>query len=77
MLRVQISNDVSRQPSRVMDGATTLRQALEGAGIDCNGGQYMVNGRQIPADYLDRTFDELGIAEDVRLSRIGFKNNAR
>lgn len=76
MLRVQTVNDIRRSNS-VVNGATTLRAAFEAADMAYTGGDLYVNGKPCPQSWLDRTFDELGLSEDVRLTIAANKNNAK
>lgn len=75
MLRVNTVNDV-RRSSSVVNGATTLRAAFEAADMAYAGGDILVNGRPCPQSWLDCTFDELGLTDDVRLTIAAKKNNA-
>ena len=74
MLRVRVSNGTERK-DEVMNGATTLAQAFELAGIDCSSGTILVNGKVYTGN-LGVTFDDLGITDSVKLSRAGNKQNA-
>lgn len=59
MLNMKIGNNVSRE-TYIIDENTTVRAALEQAGVDYSRGMTLLDGSPVQAGGLDRTFRELG-----------------
>ena len=75
MIKVTMGNNVKRI-SEILDENTTLRAALEGAGIDYTTGIMNLDGSTIAWDDLDKTFADFGITEKCYLLNVVKADNA-
>ena len=75
MIKVTIGNNV-RRTSEILDENTTLREALEEAGIDYTRGVMNLDGSSLEADDLDKTFADFGITEKCYLLNVVKADNA-
>jgi len=73
--RITIGNNVKRS-SEILDENTTLREALEDAGIDYTIGMMNLDGASLNPGDLDRTFAEFGITEKCYLLNVIKADNA-
>ena len=75
MIRATIGNNVSRRPYTI-DENTTLRQALEQAGIDYSIGMTSLDGTTLQPGDLDKSFAQFGITERCFLLNVVKADNA-
>lgn len=75
MVMVTISNNVKRTTD-ILPDSTTLRAALENAGIDYSRCVVNLDGSSLKPGDLDKTFANLGISEKCFLSSIVKADNA-
>ena len=75
MIKVTMGNNVKRS-SEILDENTTLREALEGAGIDYTAGIMNLDGSTLNPGDLDKTFADFGIAEKCYLLNVVKADNA-
>ena len=75
MIKVTIGNNVKRS-SEILDENTTLREALEMAGIDYTTGMMNLDGSTLNPGDLDKTFADFGIAEKCYLLNVVKADNA-
>ena len=75
MIKVTIGNNVRRN-SVTIDENTTLRTALENAGIDYSVGMTSLDGSTLNAGDLDKTFAQFGITEKCYLLNVVKADNA-
>jgi len=75
MIKVTMGNNVKRT-SEVLDENTTLRDALEDAGIDYTHGIMNLDGSTLSPGDLDRTFADFGITEKCYLLNVVKADNA-
>ena len=60
MIRVTMSNNLTRK-SELVDSNTTLRTALDNAGINSSTGMVSLNGETLSRTALDNTFESYGL----------------
>ena len=75
MIKVVMGNNLKRT-SEILDENTSLRTALEDAGIDCNVGIFNLDGSPIDEDALDQTFADFGITDKCYLLNVVKADNA-
>lgn len=75
IIKVTIGNNVSRD-SKMISNDTTLRAALENAGIDYTIGMTSLDGATLKAGDLDKTFEEFGIEDKCYLLNVVKADNA-
>lgn len=75
MIKVTIGNNVKRS-SEILDENTTLREALENAGIDYTIGMMNLDGSTLEPGDLDCTFADFGIKEKCYLLNVIKADNA-
>ena len=75
MIKVVMGNNVKRK-SEILDENTTLREALEDAGIDYTTGVMNLDGTTIDTDELDQTFADFGITDKCYLLNVVKADNA-
>lgn len=75
MIRCIIGNNAHREPKN-FDRHTTLRSALETAGIDYSRGMMHLDGCPLGAGDLDKTFADFGIADTCYLINVVKTDNA-
>lgn len=75
MIKVTMGNNVKRE-SQIIDENTTLRTALEDAGIDYTTGVMHLDGASLGPGDLDKTFKDFGIAEKCFLLNVVKADNA-
>jgi len=75
MIKVTMGNNVKRE-SEILDENTTLRDALEGAGIDYSRGMMNLDGSPLNPSDLDKTFADFGISEKCYLLNVIKADNA-
>ncbi len=75
MIKAIIGNNLGRQEYHLRP-TTSLRSALEGAGIDYSRGSMHLDGATLQAGDLDKTFAELGIQEKCFLLNVIKADNA-
>ena len=75
MIKCTIGNNVRRN-SVMIDENTTLRNALENAGIDYSVGMTSLDGTTLQPGDLDKTFAQFGITEKCYLLNVVKADNA-
>ena len=75
MIKVTIGNNVKRS-SEILDENTTLREALENAGIDYTIGMMNLDGSTLEPGDLDRTFADFNIKDKCYLLNVIKADNA-
>ena len=75
MIKVTIGNNVRRN-SVMIDENTTLRTALENAGVDYSVGMTSLDGTTLQPGDLDKTFAQFGITEKCYLLNVVKADNA-
>jgi hypothetical protein len=75
MIKVTIGNNV-RRTTEILDANTTLRQALDDAGIDYSRGMMNLDGSSLAPGDLDKTFAGFGITEKCFLLNVVKADNA-
>ena len=75
MIKVTIGNNVRRN-AVIIDENTTLRTALEDAGIDYSVGMTSLDGTTLQPGDLDKTFAQFGITEKCFLLNVVKADNA-
>lgn len=75
MVRVTISNSVKREQDFV-DPSTTIRQVLDGHGVDYSRSAVHLDGVPLQLGDMDKTFEGLGITESCYLSTAVKTTNA-
>ena len=75
MIKVTMGNNVKRS-SEILDENTTLRDALEDAGIDYTAGVMNLDGSTLNPGDLDKTFCDFGITEKCYLLNVVKADNA-
>ena len=75
MIRATVGNNVSRQ-NLIVDENTTLKAALEQAGVDYTRGSITLDGATVPAGGLNKTFAEYGVTESCYLLNVAKADNA-
>ena len=75
MIQVTIGNNLKRE-TVIVDANSTLRKALEDAGVDYSRGMMTLDGSTLGAGELDKTFAEFGIKEKCFLLNVVKADNA-
>ena len=75
MIKVVIGNNVKRE-TKIIDENTTLRKALEDAGIDYTKGSLNMDGSTLGPGDLNKTFAQFGITERCFLLQVVKADNA-
>jgi hypothetical protein len=75
MIKVTMGNNLKRT-SEIIDENTTLREALEDAGIDYTTGMMNLDGSTLNPGDLDRTFADFGISDKCYLLNVVKADNA-
>jgi len=75
MIKVTIGNNLKRT-SEILDENTTLREALENAGIDYTIGVMNLDGSTLKPGDIDMTFADFGITEKCYLLNVVKADNA-
>ena len=75
MIKVTMGNNVKRT-SEILDENTTLREALEDAGIDYTIGVMNLDGSTLEPGDLDMTFADFNIKEKCYLLNVVKADNA-
>jgi len=75
MIEVTIGNNVKRTKNQV-EPDTTLREALEEAGIDYTKGIMNLDGSTLSPGDLDKSFADFGITEKCYLLNVVKADNA-
>ena len=75
MIKVTMGNNVKRT-SEILDENTTLRSALEMAGIDYTYGMMNLDGSSLSPGDLDKTFADFGITDKCYLLNVVKADNA-
>lgn len=75
MINVVIGNNINRT-NKIIDENTTLRAALEEAGIDYSVGMTSLDGVSLQAGGLDKTFAQYGVTEKCYLLNVVKADNA-
>ena len=75
MIKVTMGNNVKRS-SEILDENTTLREALEDAGIDYTIGIMNLDGSTLSPGDLDCTFADFGIKDKCYLLNVIKADNA-
>ena len=75
MIQVTIGNNLKRD-TVIVDANSTLRKALEDAGVDYSRGMMTLDGSTLGAGELDKTFAEFGIKEKCFLLNVVKADNA-
>ncbi len=63
MIKVTIGNNVKRD-AVIIERSTTLREALENAGLDYSRGGINLDGATLGPGDLDKSFEDMNIPED-------------
>lgn len=74
-ITVTFANNAGRSTD-IVSSTDTIRKALEEHGIDYSRGMVMLDGAQLRAGDLDKTFEEYGIADHCYLACIVKMDNA-
>ena len=74
MIKVTMGNNVKRT-SEILDPNTTLRTALDAAGVDHIDGVINLDGSPLKDGDLDRTFADLGITDHCFLLNVAKADN--
>ena len=75
MIKVFMGNNVTRT-EEILESSTTIRAALDLAGIDYTIGLMNLNGTTLKPDDLDKTFDDFEITESCFLLNVVKADNA-
>ncbi len=75
MIKATIGNNLDRK-DYILTPDTTLRAALDEAGIDYSRGTMTLDGSSLQAGEMDKTFADLGIAERCFLMNVVKADNA-
>ena len=75
MIKVTMGNNVKRS-SEILEENTTLREALEDAGIDYTTGIMNLDGSTLNPGDLDKSFADFGIKEKCYLLNVVKADNA-
>jgi len=75
MIKVIVKKNTTAQ-SMIIDENTTLRQALENAGVDYSVGVTSLDGVSLPAGGIDKTFADYGVGEKCYLMNVAKVDNA-
>lgn len=75
MISVTLGNNLKRE-SVIIDANTTLRKALEDAGVDYTRGMMHLDGATLQPGDLDKTFADFGITEKCFLLNVVKADNA-
>lgn len=75
MVKAIIGNNVTRN-SYIVDENTTLRKALEDAGVDYTIGMTSLDGATLAAGDLDKTFADFGVTEKCYVLNVVKADNA-
>ncbi|MCL2500731.1 MAG: hypothetical protein FWE90_10435 [Defluviitaleaceae bacterium] len=75
MIKVTMGNNVKRS-DEILDRNTTLREALDNAGIDYTRGIMNLDGSTLNPGDLDKTFADFGITEKCYLLNVVKADNA-
>ena len=75
MIKVTMGNNVKRK-TEIVEETTTLREALENAGIDHCRGLMNLDGSTLRPDDLDKTFVDFGIQDKCYLLNVVKADNA-
>jgi len=75
MIKVTMGNNVKRT-SEILDENTSLREALEIAGVDYTTGIMNLDGSTLSPGDLDKTFADFGITEKCFLLNVIKADNA-
>ena len=75
MINVTLGNNLKRE-SVIIDANTTLRKALEDAGVDYTRGMMHLDGATLQPGDLDKTFADFGITEKCFLLNVVKADNA-
>lgn len=75
MISVTLGNNLKREQV-IIDPTTTLRTALENAGVDYTRGMMHLDGASLQPGDLDKTFADFGITEKCFLLNVVKADNA-
>jgi len=75
MIQVTIGNNLKKEV-KILDGNTTLRTALEEAGVDYTRGMMHLDGATLMPGDLDKKFADFGIIEKCFLLNVVKADNA-
>ena len=75
MIKVIIGTNVKRE-TKIVNSAATPRQVLDEAGVDYSVGGVQLDGATMGPGDLDKTFEQLGIAEKCYLIQVAKAVNA-
>ena len=76
MIKVTLGNNLKRTTEILDENTTTLREALEDAGIDYTIGIMNLDGCSLEPGDLDQTFSDFGITEKCYLLNVVKAENA-
>ena len=76
MIKVTLGNNLKRTTEILDENTTTLREALEDAGIDYTIGIMNLDGCSLEPGDLDQTFADFGITEKCYLLNVVKADNA-
>lgn len=74
MIKVTMGNNLKRT-DKMLSPNTTLREALELAGISCTVGMLSLDGSTLAQDDLDKTFADFGIVKQCFLLNVAKADN--
>lgn len=75
MIKVTVGNTVKRE-TVIIDEHTTIREALEEAGVDYSIGMTNLSGTVLRYDDLDKTFADFGMTDMCFLTNVAKADNA-
>ena len=75
MIKVTIGNNLKRT-TEILNETTTLREALEEAGIDYTRGVMNLDGSTLSSGDLNKTFADFGITDKCYLLNVVKADNA-
>ena len=75
MIKVTVGNNTKREDI-IVNANTTLRQALDQAGVSFTSGTTNLNGTPVCHDELDDTFADFGITDRCYLLSVAKADNA-
>ena len=75
MIKVVVGNNVKRE-TVIVEKSATLRSVLENANVDYTRGVMHLDGSSLNPGDLDKTFEDMGIAEKCYLLNVVKADNA-
>ena len=75
MIKVIVGTNL-KKTTKIVSSSATLRQVLEDAGVDYTRGGVNLDGATVGLGDLDKSFEQLGIAEKCYLMQVVKADNA-